>query len=196
MKDTTKPHLLWWENNLDTLGKDFANWLSSSDLQSRNIIFEHINQSNIKSVLECGPGIFIDYNIFFKNHPDIKYATIDITPKIVAEGKKLDLDISLSSIENIDKPNESYDLVYCRHVLEHQDNFVQSIEEMTRVSKHYVIVAFWLLSPDQTKISFDQQSRLYHNSYSKTDIEQYLKNKQLKYHWIQSDIDHVLIIEK
>ena len=68
MTEITKSHLLWWENNLDTLGKDFARWLSSSDIKSRKAIFDYIDRNNhITSVLECGPGIFIDYNLYFKN---------------------------------------------------------------------------------------------------------------------------------
>lgn len=194
----TKEHLLWWENNLNlsSMKHQFSSWLEQSDVDSRKTIFDFIKDSNTHTVLECGPGTFIDYNLFFSKNLDVTYSAIDITPKIVEQGIALGLDIELSSIANINKSNSSYELVYCRHVLEHQDYFSKALDEMLRVSNKYVAVAFWLLSDHNTVINYDSFNKLYHNSYSKQDIESHLKQQGFLYQWISCSNDKVLIVNK
>ena len=62
-----KPHLQWWEDNLSIpeRHKEFSGWLEDSDMSSRTELFNLIELKKINNVLEIGPGIFTDYNIFF-----------------------------------------------------------------------------------------------------------------------------------
>ena len=62
-----KPHLQWWEDNLSIpeRHKEFSGWLEDSDMSSRTELFNQIESKKINNVLEIGPGIFTDYNIFF-----------------------------------------------------------------------------------------------------------------------------------
>jgi len=190
-----KEHLKWWDNNLSNRNEEFSNWLKYSDESSRKFIFDMALKNNIIDVLECGPGTFIDYNCFFKTSNN-NYSAIDITDSIVENGKNNGIDIVLSSIEDINKTSNSYDLVYCRHVLEHQDNFEKSLDEMIRVSRKYVVVVFWILSEGDGVIKFDEVEKLFHNSYSKKEIESFLLSKSLKFNWHYLDNDILLKIEK
>jgi len=192
-----KDHLKWWDNNLDKRENEFSDWLLSSDNDSRNYLYDFlINNDNIIDVLECGPGTFIDYELFFKDNVKKNYESIDITDNIVETGLNKNINIVLSSIENIQKESNEYDLVYCRHVLEHQDFFKDSINEMIRVSKKYIIIIFWLLSGDETIIKYDKEQCIYHNIYSKTEIENFLFEKNMKFNWWFGKNDKILIIEK
>jgi ubiquinone/menaquinone biosynthesis C-methylase UbiE len=191
-----KKHLTWWDNNLSNRNQEFSNWLETSDVESRNVLFKFIDDNNLNNILECGPGTYIDYNLYFKSS-DKKYSAIDITDKVVNNGLENGIDVSLSSIEYIKKTDDEYDLVYCRHVLEHQDFYQRSIDEMIRVSKKYVIVIFWLLSEKENDlIKYDEREFLYHNSYSKKNIEKYLESKGVKFVWEFAKNDKILIIEK
>lgn len=192
-----KEHLKWWDINLNKREKDFINWLEKSDYGSRNFIFNFLDKNNdIKNVLECGPGTFIDHNTYFKKS-NKKYSAIDITDSIVNQGLKKRIDITLSSIEDIKKESNSFNLVYCRHVLEHQDYFEKSLEEMIRVSNKYVIVTFFLLSENKDDIiNYDKESKLYHNSYSMYKIEKFIESRNFKYKWEFLKNDKILIIEK
>jgi ubiquinone/menaquinone biosynthesis C-methylase UbiE len=192
-----KEHLQWWDNNLNNKKNDFIGWLDTSDIKSREFIFKFISENKITNVLECGPGTFIDYNLFFKTNELVGYSCIDITDDIVKEGKENNIDISLSSIENIEKLDNSFELVYCRHVLEHQDSYKKSLEEMIRVSSKYAIVIFWLLTDNENnEINYDENQKLYHNTYSKKEIENYLSEFNVSYSWEYCDIDKILVIEK
>jgi ubiquinone/menaquinone biosynthesis C-methylase UbiE len=194
-----KEHLQWWENNLSSpqTQKDFEGWLETSDLESRNGLFSIIINKKIMNVLEIGPGTFIDYNIFFSKEENIKYKSIDVTKKIVDNAKNLGIDCTHSSIEEIKFPESEFDFVYCRHVFEHLDYYTIALDEMVRVSKKYIAVIFWLINENEEDlINYDSNAKLYHNSYSKIKIEKYLIEKKLKFTWINSDKDTILLIEK
>lgn len=193
-----KPHLQWWENNLSTDGyhQEFSGWLENSDLSSRNKFFEIIESNGINSVLEAGPGIFTDYNMFFSKKDNITYKSIDVTKKIVNSAKNLGIDCQQSSIEDIIYPDETFDLVYCRHVMEHLDYYNTALEEMVRVSKKHVCVIFWILSDDDDIIDFNSGLNLYHNRYGKNKIEDFLNKRNLTFKWIDTDNDKILFITK
>jgi ubiquinone/menaquinone biosynthesis C-methylase UbiE len=193
-----KPHLQWWENNLSIPGKneEFSGWLENSDVSSRTKLFDIIESKKINNVLEIGPGIFIDYSLFFSKKDNITYKSIDITKKIVDKGKELGIDCEQSSIEDIIYPNESFDLVYCRHVMEHLDYYREALDEMIRVSNKYVCVIFWILSDNDDLIDYSSSLNLYHNKYSKVKIENLLTEKNLSFEWINSNNDKILFISK
>lgn len=155
-----------------------------------------MNQKKINNVLEIGPGIFIDYNQFFSKKNNIEYKSIDITKKIVDKAKELGITCEQSSIENIIYPDSSFELVYCRHVMEHLDYYTDALDEMIRVSNKYVCVIFWLLSDSDDIIDYNSNLSLYHNQYSKVKIEKLLTEKNLSFEWINSNNDKILFISK
>ena len=72
-----------------------------------------------------------------------------------------------------------------------------ALDEMVRVSKKYIAVIFWLINDNEDDIiNYDSNVKLYHNNYSKIKIEKYLIEKKLKFTWIKSDKDTILLIEK
>ena len=193
-----KSHLQWWENNLSLPEKheEFSGWLEDSDVSSRTELFNIIDSKKINNVLEIGPGIFTDYNMFFSKKKDITYKSIDITKKIVDKAKELGIDCEQSSIENIMYSDSSFDLVYCRHVMEHLDYYQTALEEMIRVSDKYICVIFWILSDNDEIIDYNSILNLYHNKYSKNKIENFLKEKDLSFEWFNSNNDKLLFISK
>lgn len=193
-----KPHLQWWENNLSTpeMHKEFSGWLEDSDMSSRTELFNLIESKKIKNVLEIGPGIFTDYNIFFSKKENIQYSSIDITKKIVDSAKKMGINCEQSSVENIIYPDSSFELVYCRHVMEHLDYYTLALEEMIRVSNKHICIIFWLLNDNDDIINYNGNLKLYHNNYSKTKIENLLIEKNLSFEWLNSNNDKLLFISK
>lgn len=196
--ENIKPHLQWWENNLSTYENQqkFSGWLEQSDVTSRESLFKLVDEKKIQNVLEVGPGIFTDYEMFFSKNNHINYSAIDITKKIVEKGKNLGINCEQSSVEEIIHNDNSYDLVYCRHVMEHLDYYRTALEEMLRVSNKYVCVIFWLLSDSEDIIDYNDTLKLYHNKYSKNKIEEFLKEKNLFFEWFNSENDKLLFISK
>lgn len=193
-----KPHLQWWEDNLSIpeRHKEFSGWLEDSDMSSRTELFNLIELKKINNVLEIGPGIFTDYNIFFSKKENIQYSSIDITKKIVDSAKKMGINCEQSSVENIIYPDSSFELVYCRHVMEHLDYYTLALEEMIRVSNKHICIIFWLLNDNDDIINYNGDLKLYHNNYSKTKIENLLIEKNLSFEWLNSNNDKLLFISK
>ena len=193
-----KPHLQWWEDNLSIpeRHKECSGWLEDSDMSSRTELFNLIELKKINNVLEIGPGIFTDYNIFFSKKENIQYSSIDITKKIVDSAKKMGINCEQSSVENIIYPDSSFELVYCRHVMEHLDYYTLALEEMIRVSNKHICIIFWLLNDNDDIINYNGNLKLYHNNYSKTKIENLLIEKNLSFEWLNSNNDKLLFISK
>ena len=101
-----------------------------------------------------------------------------------------------SSVENIIYPDSSFELVYCRHVMEHLDYYALALEEMIRVSSKHICIIFWLLNDNEDIINYNGDLKLYHNNYSKTKIENLLIEKNLSFEWFNSNNDKLLFISK
>ena len=66
-------------------------------------------------------------------------------------------------------PDDAYDVVYCRHVVEHQPYYKKAIREMVRVSKGIVVINLfrWSLHRDIIR-----KGKYYSNAY---EINKFLK---------------------
>jgi len=194
--------MLWWQKNLNDgySWSEFATWLTTSDKSSRKFLFRFIKDKPeiIKSVLEIGPGIFFDYDVFFSKFPQIDYYSIDITPQVVNFGINKGIKSNLGSIDNILYSNYKFDLVYCRHVFEHIPYYIEALNQMIRVSDKYVVCIFFLLDTDSESdtISVEEKTGLHHNIYSKKKISKFLDTLDFKYEWHKTANDYILIIDK
>ena len=185
----------WWQENLN-LNVDqgqFKGWLEDSDFSSRQKTFDLVLQKSAKSVLEIGPGTFIDYKHFYKNYENVEYQAIDFTQKVVDYGKTLGAECKIGSIEDIPCEDNSFDFVYCRHVLEHLSDYKKAIEEMIRVSKNYVCLVFWMMEDKKPNLKFD--GRLHHNSYLQSEVEEFVRGKNKNVKFFQVDNDKIIFAE-
>ena len=88
-------HLQWWDKNQGINNPNLHEWLNKSDRSSREKLFSLISNNHAKNILECGPGIYIDYDMFFSKKEDINYSAIDITDSIVESGLNRNINIKL-----------------------------------------------------------------------------------------------------
>ncbi|MBI4343012.1 MAG: class I SAM-dependent methyltransferase [Candidatus Omnitrophica bacterium] len=95
---------------------------------------------------------------------DIRYTVMDIAPQLLAEGRKHLPDVTFvkGSINRIPLPDDAFDLVCCRAVLEHQPGYRRPIEEMLRVSRRYVVVNLFRWAMDRDVIA---RGKYYSNAY-------------------------------
>jgi len=199
-----KVHERWWHNNWETRQGDLDGWLRESDPTSRSAIVQitdRLGPTDPISVLECGPGLFYDYRWHWSKRPAVSYTGLDVTPQIVEHGRSLGLTMALGSIEEIPFPEDSFDLVYCRHVLEHLPSYRNAIVSMLRASRQAVTVAFFRLDPNAItdQVAYNTVADVpdtFHNTYSKAAVSAWLDSLGVEYEWEQTASDWVLTIWK
>jgi len=184
MTDTTgtarQPHEMWWSHHIAArgiTGSTFAGWLSQSDPHSRRAVFQQVETLGAKSVLEFGPGTFLDYQTYWRAHPWIGYRAVELTPELVAYGQA--------------------DVAYCRHVLEHLPGYHNALETLLAHARRAVVVVFFQLGEgDQDSIVVDQTLAhgTYCNVYSRSRLEAWLTARGLRYSWARPATDHILTI--
>jgi hypothetical protein len=203
MTETTgsarQPHEMWWSHHIQArgiTGSTFAGWLSQSDPHSRRALYQQIVTLGAKSVLEFGPGTFLDYQTYWRAHPWIGYRAVELTPELVAYGQGLGAQVVQGSIASVDHYGKA-DVAYCRHVLEHLPGYHNALETLLAHARRAVVVVFFQLGEgDQDSIVVDQTLAhgTYCNVYSRDRLEAWLAARGLRWSWARPATDHILTI--
>jgi hypothetical protein len=194
-----QPHEMWWSHHIQArgiTGSTFAGWLSQSDPHSRRAVFQQVETLGAKSVLEFGPGTFLDFQTYWRAHPWIGYRAVELTPELVAYGQGLGAQVAQGSIASVDHYGQA-DVAYCRHVLEHLPGYHNALEALLAHARRAVVVVFFQLGEgDQDSIVVDQTLAhgTYCNVYSRDRLEAWLTARGLRYSWARPATDHILTI--
>jgi ubiquinone/menaquinone biosynthesis C-methylase UbiE len=102
--------------------------------------FNFIDIKNGDSILEVGSGIGILANTVATHNPDSKVFGIEISPEQIKKAKNnFSETLNLTFIEgdalSIKFDNDTFDVIYCRYVLEHITNPELVLREIYRVLK-------------------------------------------------------------
>jgi SAM-dependent methyltransferase len=99
----------------------------------------------ISDMLEvgCGPGV--DYAGAVNTRAGIRYTGVDMTPNMVnyCKLKYPHGNFVQGDIHKLPFPDNRFQLVYCKDVLNHLDDWGAGISELYRVSSKYVLVNFF-----------------------------------------------------
>ncbi len=192
----------WWEANHVTRGNDLARWLWESDRSSREAvgaIADRLCRDRL-TVLECGPGVYVDAEMIWQDRPEVAYQAIDVTPAIVAAGTAKGFAVQLGSVEAIPLPDRSVDLVYCRHVLEHLPSYRQALTEMMRVASSVAVAVLWRLDVEAEADvilwnTVEDVPDTFHNMYAQRAISAWLDGLGVPYTWERTRQDWVLTMD-
>lgn len=185
----TKSHEEWWEGSLDATASydTFAGWLGDEQAPSRIAMRQYLKNNNYQSVLDIPCGLCIDYFGLKQEHVHVEYIGMDVTPKLIDIATQNKVPVLRASIENIPLSDSSIELAYSRHILEHLDDYKQAVKELIRVASKEVLVVFFIPpldgDIDQINLSLDRGYPLYHNCYSRNQIESYLKTFDKVKNW-------------
>lgn len=182
-------HERWWQDNPERDAQLRA-WLEQSG-DDREFIgaLADANPAVIESVLEIGPGLYIDHERVWSKRKGVDYFAVDVTPRFVAAGVERGLRVLEASVEALPFADHVVDLAYCRDVLEHLPHWTTALGELLRVSRRFVAVRFFRLSPSAQDdvIAFDTVADargLHHNTYAQASIEAFLRTRGItKWEW-------------
>ena len=121
--------------------QEFDRW-DVSGQQWKDTTRDYIKKKKYKSVLDCGAGNFSEYYSFKENGIDIEYTGIDITKRFVENAKTKGINAYHGSIQSMPFKDETFDVVICYDIINHQREILPCIDEALRVAKKEVIIGF------------------------------------------------------
>jgi ubiquinone/menaquinone biosynthesis C-methylase UbiE len=135
------------KSEIDT--SNFRKHTSANPIQRRLIdrfhrqIIERIAQMAPESFLDAGCGEGFVAAILRERLPDMELAGFDFNPEAVqlAAAKVPNASFVTASIFELPFADNSFDVVGCFEVLEHQHDPLQALKEFTRVTKRTVILS-------------------------------------------------------
>lgn len=186
----------WWDKNLLERFDEFKNWVGDKNADTKILCRNIVKLNNMKSLVDFGCGLSVDYFAYKEDNYDINYMGIDSSNFIYEKNINMGIPMTKEDVRKTSIEEKSYDVCYSRHVLEHQSEFKTMLNEMIRVAKKMVINVFFIIPGDIEKIDYNSIENLYHNLYSKIDIETFLKNneKVKNWEWIKEKNEEILLI--
>lgn len=133
----------WWQNKYnenENFEQRFLKW-ESSNLDFKEQMYKFIIDKNCKSVLNCGCGSGLDYNL--ETVKKLEWKGFDITEFMVNMGKRENRPVEINDIKNMTYPDNFVDATLASHVFEHLKGFKIAMNEMIRVSRKYVFINFF-----------------------------------------------------
>lgn len=141
------------------------------------------------SILEIGAGGMYEISILRDRNilSLCDYNIIDISKEVLEMGKERFPNVAFhkGSINKIPFPNNSFDVVYCRHVIEHQPDYEKAVMEMLRVSDKVVIINVFRWTTGKTIIS---RVKKFSNTYNIFELLEFCKRTCEK-------VDHFILLK-
>lgn len=176
----------WWDTIIHQKEDSFLYGIGGSEAVSKVYSRNYIMSKNYKSIIDVGCGPATEYFAYKKDGYEINYLGVDSSTHFFNKNRENGVPMHLSPAEFTNLPSNCADVVFSRHVLEHQPNFDPILDEMIRLARIEAIHIFFF-SPwvYEQSSNYDQTENLWHTTYSRGDIENYLSRhpKVEKFEW-------------
>lgn len=194
-----KEQTFWNNFMMDENMETFTNWVGSFKAESKLYFYDYLKNKDYKTILDVGCGDATIHDGLKYSNIDIEYTGADSCNYFVKLGNSRNVNVLNTDIRKIDTDDSSYDIVFARHIVEHQPNFETLFTEMIRIAKKECIHIFFIKpNMGDTIINYSPHQDLYHNTYSLLEIEQFLTNhpkvKNFEFKEINKD-ENMLIME-
>jgi ubiquinone/menaquinone biosynthesis C-methylase UbiE len=192
----------WWETSLENAVPidTFDNWLGDINASTRSSMRNYLKKMQYKSILDVPCGLCTDYFGLQQDNCIVDYLGVDITPKLVARAKHFSIPVVEGNIENLPFEDSRFEFAYARHILEHLPSYKRGLQELIRVASKEAYIVFFI-KPDpellehKINLTVNNGCELYHNIYSKKQIEQFLlsQDKVSNFIWEEANINEVIL---
>lgn len=121
------------------------------------------------SMVEIGPGRGVDYAWLISKLP-IAYSGWEGSRGLFEFLVRKYPDGKWECRPLLDLPAKSFDLVYARHVLEHQPNLEPSLSTLLAAARMAVVIV-WYRPPDETGLrEYSEVERVHYNTYRRDEV--------------------------
>lgn len=110
----------------------------------RHVFVDFVDDGD--SFLDVGFGSLADYDILLEHGKKVDYHGLDYAQAMVDYARNLHPEVSVSLADlstGLPEADNSWDVVNCRHVVDHCEYYEEPIKELIRVAKKRVILTLW-----------------------------------------------------
>lgn len=178
----------WWDNNLPKRFEEFNSWIGDENAQSKVFIRNFVKLEKYLSLIDIGCGTATEYFAYKNEYPELKYLGVESSEILYNLNLKNGVPMILASAESTNLCDNHSEVVFSRHVLEHQPDFRPILGEMIRLASQTAIHVFFITPGENVEhIGYDPIENLYHNRYCKKDIEDFvdLNDKVIGVTWVK-----------
>jgi ubiquinone/menaquinone biosynthesis C-methylase UbiE len=178
----------WWDKNIEENLDLFLGWVGDENKYSKVFMREYVISNGYRSLADLGCGPASEFFGYKKDCPDMKYLGVDSSSFLFNRNLAAGVPMLLANIEDTNLPDDSYEVAFSRHVLEHQPGYEKGLGELIRIASKEAIHVFFIAPKDGPEtISHDKKENLYHNRYNRKDIESFLNSnkKVVGFDWIE-----------
>lgn len=136
-----KKHQSYWQEDLSQ--EDLNNWLGKSEVMYKTYSIDYVEEKNYQSLIDCGGGVFTQYDLIQERGLEIRYVGTEITKKFIDIGTQKKIEVYHCPVQKMNVPDNYCEVALCLAVLNHQMEFRESIQELLRVAKEEVIISFF-----------------------------------------------------
>jgi ubiquinone/menaquinone biosynthesis C-methylase UbiE len=176
----------WWNDNIHSKINEFRQWVGDETAQSKQYIKAFLQGKGYYTFLDVGCGT-ATLNKCIKDELKMVYTGVDSCTYFIDLGSKDNINIINSDVRNMAViPDSTYDFGFARHIFEHQESFNLALSELIRVSIYEACHIFFIKPGQTEEKNFDSAVKLYHNRYSISEINNYLKTniKVASWEWV------------
>lgn len=178
---------VWWNLNAEKQFDLFKSWVGDENSETKIYFAKYLSTTPYKTIIDLGCGHASFALTLQKNNVNIEYTGVDTCEYFINYAQQRGIKIINNDIRNLESfDDNSVDVVFSRHTLEHQPSFDLQLNEMIRVAMYEAAHVFFIKPTDSAqKLNYDNDSKLFHNTYNKESIELFLRNhpKVDKYTW-------------
>ena len=191
----------WWNQHVHSKMDDFHQWVGDSHAESKEYMATYLQKKTYHSLIDAGCGNATFYDTLQHNGINIQYIGVDSCQYFIEHNTTQGITMIESDIRHTPLLDSYVDIVFSRHTFEHQPHFKEIMKELLRIAKKEMTHIFFIKPSEKETIHYTAHDNLYHNCYSKQDIEAFLQEHSKVDHWTWVDINekecalHVYLVQ-
>lgn len=164
----------WWDKEIKDQYTEFKSWVGTPNATSKVVIRDFIISEGYKSIVDFGCGMCDDYFEYLKI--PIYWRGIESSDFLYKHTQVKEIPVINVEAHDTNLPNNTAQVAYSRHVLEHQRHYEPILSEMIRIASHIAIHIFFIPPRNTEIINWQREINLYHNTFIRKEMENFIMN--------------------